>query len=120
MKPEDLDAIEARANSVIEGPWEATENCGHGVRDLNGMYVVAPADDYDVLTREEAVFIANARADVPALVAEVRRLRAVLERIAADDFDHHDFNCIWINTAEMCECHEQIARTAIAQNESTS
>lgn len=52
--PLDLDAIEARANASTDSPWA----------------FAATAD---------AHFIAHARTDVPALCAEIRRLRSALE-----------------------------------------
>lgn len=87
----DLDAIEARVNATTPGPWatdpemawrlggEAHEFVyapepadGHGIVALTGIkggHPTSPAD---------AAFIAAARTDVPALVAEVRRLREQL------------------------------------------
>lgn len=104
----DLDAIEARANAATRGPWIT------GVRwedpvDNYWLPINRPSSDPEdphqpdriALIRYEtcgfqyphfealsdAAFIANARQDVPALVAEVRRLRAALTQIA-----------------DMCEC----------------
>jgi hypothetical protein len=57
----DLDAIEARANAAMAGPWHW--------------------DAHRVPTIAE--FIAAAREDVPALVAEVRSLRAARDRAVA-------------------------------------
>jgi hypothetical protein len=88
-----LAEIEARANAATPGPWVAGQ---HGPARF-----VVTADEGDVtvgaVTREvfeiydgcapwrfgdapipEALFIAAARTDVPALVAEVRRLTAAL------------------------------------------
>ena len=84
----DLDAIEARANAATEGPWLRRE--GHAEIDgQNYAEVLIPGRvecgsycyggtstiEGDRLDADLA-FIAHARADVPALVAEVRRLRA--------------------------------------------
>lgn len=77
-----LDAIEARANAATEGPWESLDRGDRLVAwrqrdDELGIaafdYVVPePMDNAD-----DAEFIAHARTDVPALVAEVRRLRDI-------------------------------------------
>lgn len=89
MSDLDLDAIEARANAATEGPWHvvtawtdyvayqvtddgeaASMNCYGGSGAMNtGLGVI----------EDDAEFIAHARTDVPALVAEVRRLRNVIE-----------------------------------------
>ena len=69
----DLDAIEARAEVATPGPWTIKRG---GVRssewlldpDLDGWGHI----DFEA----DAEFIAAARSDVPALVAEVRRLQA--------------------------------------------
>jgi len=93
----DLEAIEARANAATDGPWhwederhfdllkpkgsngtrwgteviEVTHDGGCACRQSCEMEVlIAPSD---------AEFIANARTDVPDLIAEVRRLRGLLE-----------------------------------------
>lgn len=83
----DLDAIEARANAATEGPWWRRE--GHAEIDgQNYAEVLIPGRvecgsycyggtstiEGDRLDADLA-FIAHARADVPDLVAEVRRLR---------------------------------------------
>ena len=69
-----LDAIEQRAHAATEGPWEASAH-------RTGHYLVICPDcgvrgGYE---RADAEFIAHARSDVPALVAEVRRLRAAAD-----------------------------------------
>lgn len=81
--PIDLDAIEARAEAATAGPWHGEHDefgCVH-VGDY-GWVASGPqgqSPDYDGGTgdqgKADAEFIAHAREDVPALVAEVRRLR---------------------------------------------
>ena len=71
MTEAELDAIEARANAATEGPWEWRA----------GFVTMLPSDD-DLFERvgggnaKDEEFVAHARADVPALIAEARRLRA--------------------------------------------
>ncbi|MHB8406220.1 MAG: hypothetical protein ACYDCJ_12435 [Gammaproteobacteria bacterium] len=68
----DLDAIEARANAATPGPWDTDEYDG-GLRSTVTAGPITSDEDYD--------FIAHARTDVPALIAEVRRLRAIEARL---------------------------------------
>lgn len=84
----DLDAIEARATAATNGPWRAGSVAAEGK-------VWCPCDPSPVLGAGERClvslslayphtadreFIAHAREDVPALVAEIRRLRTELTR----------------------------------------
>lgn len=76
----DLEAIKARAEKATPGPW-----------DVEGPNWPGPDDSLEVFPKElggvlayvqpvwdDAEFIAHARADIPVLIAEVRRLRARL------------------------------------------
>ena len=73
----DLNAIKARANAATEGPWGVKDARVFGddgrtqVCTLSGTRAWLP----------DAEFIAHARTDVPALVAEVERLRGVVDRV---------------------------------------
>jgi hypothetical protein len=92
--PADLDAIQARADAATEGPWawEAT-----GEKDNSWAVGLIQDDDGEPIEGEnepgeniviegicegidahipDAEFIAHARADVPALVAELHAARA--------------------------------------------
>lgn len=82
MTEQQLDEIEARTNAATPGPWQGrAELASH-------IVCTAPKDGtYSVLwnaewaTEADAAFTAHAREDVPALLAEVRRLRAAMEEI---------------------------------------
>jgi hypothetical protein len=82
MTNEELNAIEARAKAATEGPWR-TRPTEHG--DCAGIWHGDWEHDSIVQTDSgvyppmmpDAEFIAHARSDVPALVEEVRRLRAL-------------------------------------------
>ena len=91
MTDEQLTAIEQRANAATPGPWVGYPS----------MVYLAPSHALSVFMREGAnpmqvehdtAFIAAARSDVPALIAEVRRLRAEIdkrkqwEQMAVDHF----------------------------------
>ena len=86
--PLDLDEIEVRVNAATKGPWVAEEADGyitgyvyskhhdyHHPRVRNGLVT-----DPTTMTNKDARFIAEARTDVPNLITEVRRLRALLEQ----------------------------------------
>ena len=91
----DLDAIEARAEAASKGAWVVVGRhlcCAVGGCNCYGPGPGQPHEPYCgvepfltmMATEPESIgqrdldFIAHARADVPALVAEVRRLRALL------------------------------------------
>ena len=93
----DLDAIEARAKAATPGPWESHTNRN----DDNGrawgwvaplrrtlVTIVTWNRGQNSNAEADARFIAHAREDVPALVAEVRRLREAelaLVRMVAEE-----------------------------------
>ena len=112
----DLDAIEARANAATEGPWWRRE--GHAEIDgQNYAEVLIPGRvecgsycyggtstiEGDRLDADLA-FIAHARADVPALVDEVRRLRDLVHAKQS-----------WIDGAKVDLDGYDAARAAIAR-----
>lgn len=70
--PNDLAAIEQRANAATEGPWVAHPD---GL-----VWADRPGDPVSGSTEiEDAEFIAAARTDVPSLAAEVKQLRDELD-----------------------------------------
>ena len=84
MTKEQLEAIKRRADSATRGRWNYD---GSFVRSCFGdemeHFICRIGDDlpYSRDDNENAEFIAHARTDVPALVAEVERLMKIL----ADD-----------------------------------
>lgn len=76
MKPEQINAIKERAAKATPGTWVVRKHTG-GIIDVVS---VETTEHHEYLTRielgeiEDAEFIAHAREDVPALVAEVERL----------------------------------------------
>jgi hypothetical protein len=76
MTEAELAAIQARADAATEGPWEYADSLSGRMgwpsldlqQGLDGEFLAA-----------DALFMAHARCDVPALVAEVRRLAKVVE-----------------------------------------
>jgi hypothetical protein len=82
MSELDLDAIQACADAADEGPW-TMEPSSLYVANSSGEVVASfdwlaeSAEEWAQL-EANARFAAAARTDVPALVAEVKRLRAAL------------------------------------------
>ena len=91
----DLDAIEVRSALATAGPWHTPHEDGYGCVYIGNYGWVAGdsrgnGPSYDVDDEQghaDAEFIAHAREDVPALVAEVRRLRAVSSPPVEDTAD---------------------------------
>ena len=85
-----LAEIEARCNAATPGPWILMpERCGpdgqevYESQDLGCICSVGdPYPRGQNYPQENMEFIASARTDTPALVAEVRRLRAELAKYA--------------------------------------
>lgn len=96
----DLNAIQARADAATPGPWliaDTTDPTSDWYDEFDGPMVVD--DDsrpgfYSAIAKDfcqgaddgvsDAVFVAHARTDVPALLAEVRHLRAAVARAEQD------------------------------------
>ncbi len=87
MTEEELTAIEGRANAATLGPWvrvaiESYHNdeMAFCVKSVPTGHDIASNQTYypDAVTPENQLFIAHARTDIPALVAEVRRLRELV------------------------------------------
>ena len=101
----DLDAIEARANAATPGPWFSNEpggsSCGgpltqpyisRKVQNADGRAVnLVVAEITMAGDMELADFIAHSRTDVPALIAEIRRLRARVAELEAVDAERSAF-----------------------------
>ena len=83
MKREELDAIRKRAEAATPGPWKYFE-CADAI----------VCDDYTI-TEElslgyDGIFIANARQDVPVLLAEVERCEAALRELGPEGMGEFD------------------------------
>lgn len=83
--PLDIDAIEKRCEAATAGPWE------YSSRPLiaeiaSRLFTVChwPKSHSAPPRKEDATFIAHARKDVPALIAEVRRLEEAVTRLMED------------------------------------
>lgn len=80
MKTEQLEAIRIRADKASKGPWEWDEDYltfrKHGMLE---PVIWAGRHGNIIMEEADADFIANAREDIPALLAEVERLRKINE-----------------------------------------
>lgn len=70
----DLGAILARVDKASEGPWFAVRDDDEGMGAVDNRTGEIVSESYETGDGDLA-FIAHARTDVPALVAEVRELR---------------------------------------------
>lgn len=91
----DLDAIRARADAASPYPWlAATDNgrkngigiVGQLSKRGTGQAIAVFAGPNSSQRNADAEFTAHAREDVPALVAEVERLRALVGEPCAHGF----------------------------------
>lgn len=95
LSEEELLAIESRANAATPGPWcyrEQFIETGDDSGQLLGVTMQRMEDGLDQLPGvDNAAFIAHARTDVPQLIAEIRRLQALLdEQQFADSLTNSD------------------------------
>lgn len=95
MNQEQLNAIKERALNATDGPWQVYEmedgthigTAEHHPQLKSPMHVVTMSYWGDkphsrvFIGKDNAEFIKHAITDVPALVAEVERLREALEKI---------------------------------------
>lgn len=80
MTEEELSEIEARLQATTAAPWEPwiCYRCNYlhlGKRDRSAAWVCPDPRNGTLAKPTDLEFIAHARSDVPALVAEVRRLQ---------------------------------------------
>jgi len=83
MTDDQLREIEERCNAASAAPWESfIEGRDHMGGDdfirTGGMDDSSPDIYLTQATHADQDFIAHARQDIPALIAEVRRLKALL------------------------------------------
>lgn len=103
MTDAELHEIEARAKAASIGPWHVVRN-NLGCKDIRGAKTTAGAHGQliggtcglrnEKQDRNNAMFIAHARQDIPVLLAEVRRLHAIEKaaRALLEAYDVSDFN----------------------------
>lgn len=80
----DLDVIDGRSKAATPGPWfQGREGIRYeNPRDIYSHREPIEGVSTDIPTTDaDAEFIVHAREDVPALVAEVRRLRCIVQDV---------------------------------------
>lgn len=75
--------IETRAKAATPGPWIAQLYGDEGWE----IQPVARGQDYGICSQSDAEFIAHAREDIPALIAEVEQLRMKINNLKIS-YDH--------------------------------
>ena len=118
MTEQELQAIEERANKATNATWivEAGEysgsnwlvgtitvNLGESYRDDQVYFVTTRnvhASELEGDAKTDAEFIAHARADVPALIAEVRSLRAKLDAVPVEAFLNQSIGYVYDEDSE--------------------
>lgn len=97
MTDSELAAIEARAKRATEGPWTIKSvwtdkhSGADEVSGANGQSVCLCDEHdggYNPNTQRNVDFIAHARTDIPALIAEIRRLRADMQDVINGNPSH--------------------------------
>ena len=102
MTSDELQAIKARCDAATPGPWNAVPRATEGYVDgFLGAEIEGPPDAQrgQFARMEDAEFIAHAREDIPALVAEIEQLRAEIERVEEDLADANADADIWFKRA---------------------
>ena len=100
MTDEQLQAIKARCEAATPGTWETNRltyidndvevNAGKRRYPIALCYSTGPRDMSQVFNAD---FIAAAREDVPALIAEVERLRAQLDAVPVEEICRLMYDC---------------------------
>jgi hypothetical protein len=93
---EQIEAIRERAEKATEGPWYPTQHHVATNPNVSGGYPPSPESICSLADGEyienynqaDAEFIANARQDIPALLAEVDRLNAQLSELVCAIYEH--------------------------------
>lgn len=77
MTTEQLEAILKRAGAATEGPWRYNDKWGY-LAPVTAQRQISHICN-EITRGYDAEFIAEARTDIPALLAEVERLREVMK-----------------------------------------
>ena len=87
MTDDELAEIEARAEAASSGPWERGGKWAETSVYAGDGVMVAGQWDYEeggISEEADAVFIAHARTDIPALLAHIRAQALTIERLRAE------------------------------------
>ena len=97
MTDDELSDIAARANAATPGPWRV----GHYGVETDDDVICDLFDNSgdDTLVLPDCIFIANSIMDIPALIAEVRRLQEVNAHLTCNT----DCKAGWEAAAAACD-----------------
>lgn len=106
MNTDELTAIRERCDAATPGPWKLGRYTVSGRVQIDQSETAPKVNPLKwqraTICREsrenDATFIAHARADIPALLDEVTRLRAALEAVEWKDMGFPYSACPW------CDC----------------
>lgn len=85
MNHSKLIEIENRCNKAVEGPWISfVEGRDH---TCGSNFIRTAGDDIELLgaSVDDQDFIANARQDIPWLIDQIRKLKAILFEMGYED-----------------------------------
>lgn len=81
LTTEQIEAIRKRAEKVSDGDWYAEVSTFENATEKLTEIAVQPGVAMSVRTEADAEFIANAREDIPKLLAEVERYKDVERKL---------------------------------------
>ena len=110
MTDDELDRLQALADAATGGPWTAATTVDEYGQRLHTMDVL-PLTSFGEIEPHDAAFIAASRDAIPALIAEVRRLRwqaaergSLLAECLMHDMRHLP-SCSFVQNKEaVCDC----------------
>jgi regulator of RNase E activity RraA len=103
MTNEELEVIRKRAEAASPGPW--SYQFAIGIEVINAETTIV-ADDDGVVRYPDAEFIADAREDIPMLLAEIERLRSHLDRIVGAVYEYEPEGTALYDIAEAIDNDE--------------
>lgn len=116
----DLEPINARLAAATPGPWHVEPEdtaCGSFVARMPGIYI-EPEHQHLAPAGNDAALIANAPADIAALVAEVERLtkeRDEAQSIATKWFGAGAGSSRWSDqTIDLWYAHQKVIKSWVA------
>ncbi len=89
MTPAELDDLEALANAATEGPWTSYSGFVSPPKSVRRWMRC----DGDFENPGDSVFIAASREAVPKLIAEIRKLRAAIQKHQDDPLHRGGETC---------------------------
>lgn len=119
LTQEELEAIRKRAEAATEGPWKYNDKYGYLAPVIPQRMTSHICNE---ITRDyDADFIANARADIPKLLAEIESLNAEIADREASHIELYNNNKrLQTENTDMrirCEVTDQSAEAVEADNE---